>query len=85
MRSDLRNLTTAEEAYFYDHSAYTTHLDSLRFSSSNGDAVSITEATLNGWSGTSQNAESYPHFCALFVGGATAVAPATAAGVVACQ
>jgi type IV pilus assembly protein PilA len=85
MRSDLRNLTTAEEAYFYDHSAYTTHLDSLRFSSSNGDAVSITEATLNGWSGTSQNAESYPHFCALCVGGATAVAPATAAGVVACQ
>ena len=85
MRSDLRNLTTAEEAYFYDHSAYTTHLDSLRFSSSNGDAVSITEATLNGWSGTSQNAESYPHFCALFVGGATAVSPATAAGVVACQ
>jgi type IV pilus assembly protein PilA len=85
MRSDLRNLTTAEEAYFYDHSAYTTHLDSLRFSSSNGDVVSITEATLNGWSGTSQNAESYPHFCALFVGGATAVAPATAAGVVACQ
>jgi type IV pilus assembly protein PilA len=85
MRSDLRNLTTAEEAYFYDHSAYTTHLDSLRFSSSNGDVVSITEATLNGWSGTSQNTESYPHFCALFVGGATPVAPATAAGVVACQ
>lgn len=85
MRSDLRNLTTSEEAFFYDHSKYSTALDSLKFSSSNGDAVTITEATTTGWSGTSQNPESYPHFCALFVGSAAAVAPATAAGVVACQ
>jgi len=85
MRSDLRNLTTSEEAYFYDHSAYSTALDSLRFTPSNGDLVTITEATLNGWSGTSQNPESYPHFCALFVGTASAVAPATLPGVVACQ
>jgi hypothetical protein len=85
MRSDLRNLTTAEEAFFYDHSSYASALDSLKFSASNGDVVTITEATISGWSGTSQNPDSYPHFCALFVGSAAAVAPATAAGVVACQ
>jgi len=85
MRSDLRNLTTAEEAFFYDHSAYSSTTDSLKFTASNGDVVMITEATLSGWSGTSQNPESYPHFCALFVGTASAVAPATAPGVVACQ
>jgi prepilin-type N-terminal cleavage/methylation domain-containing protein len=85
MRSDLRNLMTAEEAFFYDHSAYTTTLDSLKFGSSNGDVVTIVEATTGGWSGTSQNPESYPHLCAFFIGGAAAVAPATVPGVVACQ
>jgi prepilin-type N-terminal cleavage/methylation domain-containing protein len=85
MRSDLHNLTTAEEAYFYDHSVYTASLDSLKFQPSRGDTVTITEATVSGWSATSQNPQSYPHFCALFLGTASAVAPATEAGVVACQ
>ena len=85
MRSDLRNLTTAEEAYFYDHAKYSPNLDSMQFTSSHGDVVTITEATVTGWSGTSQNPESWPHFCALFLGDAAPVAPATASGVVACQ
>jgi prepilin-type N-terminal cleavage/methylation domain-containing protein len=85
MRSDLHNLTTAQESYFYDHAKYTSSLDSLNFNSSHGDVVTITEATVGGWSATSSNPESYPHFCALFLGTAAAVAPATDAGVVACQ
>jgi prepilin-type N-terminal cleavage/methylation domain-containing protein len=85
MRSDLHNLTTAQESYFYDHSKYTTRLDSLNFQPSKGDSVNVVEATVNGWSATSSNPESYPHFCALFLGTAAPVAPATAAGVVACQ
>src|SRR6201990_2483261 len=85
MRSDLHNLTTAEEAYFYDHSAYSTSLDSVAFKPSKGDSVTIHEATVSGWSATSQNPQSYPHYCALFLGSAAPVAPATDAGVVACQ
>jgi prepilin-type N-terminal cleavage/methylation domain-containing protein len=85
MRSDLHNLTTAEEAYFYDHAAYTNDLTALSFTPSKGDVVTIVEATASGWAATSQNPESYPHFCALFLGTAAAVAPATSAGVVACQ
>jgi prepilin-type N-terminal cleavage/methylation domain-containing protein len=85
MRSDLRNLTTAEEAFFYDRSIYAAAVDSLKFSASHGDVVTIVEATNSGWSGTSQNPESYPHFCAFFIGGASPVAPATVPGVVACQ
>jgi type IV pilus assembly protein PilA len=84
MRSDLHNLTTAQESFFYDHSSYTTRLDSLKYSTSPGDSVSITEATNTGWSATATNPDSYPHFCALFMGSAAAVAPATAQGVVAC-
>ena len=85
MRSDLHNLTTAQESYFYDHSAYTNTMDSLPFKPTKGDSVTIVEATASGWSATSQNPQSYPHFCALFLGTATAVAPATEPGVVACQ
>jgi prepilin-type N-terminal cleavage/methylation domain-containing protein len=85
MRSDLHNLTTAEESFFYDHAQYTAALDSMSFNASHGDSVIVTEATASGWSATSQNPLSYPHFCAMFVGTAAAVAPATAPGVVACQ
>ena len=85
MRSDLRNMTTAEESYFYDHSAYTTRLDSLQFTPSRGDSVIIGEATPTGWSATSTNPESYPIKCAIFMGNATAVSPATEAGIVACR
>ncbi|HXT18092.1 MAG TPA: prepilin-type N-terminal cleavage/methylation domain-containing protein [Gemmatimonadaceae bacterium] len=85
MRSDLHNLTTAQESYFYDASKYSTDLDSLHFTPSKGDVVTVTEATKTGWSATSSNPDSYPHFCAMFLGDASAVAPATAAGVVACQ
>ena len=85
MRSDLRNLMTSEEAYFYMTSGYTARLDSLSFTPSRGDIVTVTEATLTGWSATSTNPESYPHFCALFLGSATPIAPATVPGYVACQ
>ena len=85
MKSDLHNLTTAEEGYFYDHAAYTQVLDSMSFTPSRGDNVTVTEASGVGWSATAQNPDSYPHFCALFIGNATAVAPATVAGVVTCQ
>lgn len=85
MKSDLRNLTTAQESYFYDHGAYSPALDSLQFKPSHGDTLIVTEATPTGWSATSANPLSYPHFCALFMGNATAISPATTAGVVTCQ
>lgn len=85
MRSDLHNLLTAQEGYFYDHSAYTTAIDSLQFNVTRGDSVSIVQGTATGWAATSQNPLSYPHFCALFMGNATPVAPATVSGVVACN
>ena len=42
MRSDLHNLMTAQEGFFYDHSSYTAALDSLQFNTTRGDAVVIT-------------------------------------------
>ena len=85
MRSDLRNLTTAQESFFYEHSVYTMRLDSLQFTPSLADSVVISEATAAGWAATATNPNAYPQFCALFMGNATAVAPATDAGIVACR
>lgn len=85
MRSDLRNLATSEEGYFYDHASYSAFLDSVQLTPTNGNTVTVVEATATGWSATSQNQNSYPHFCALFLGSAAAIAPATAPGVVACN
>lgn len=85
MKSDLRNLTTAEEAYFYDHAAYNNTLSAVLFTPSRGNQITITEATATGWSATATNPDSYPHMCAMFIGTAAAVSPATAPGVVACQ
>jgi type IV pilus assembly protein PilA len=85
MRADLRNLATGEEAYFYDHAIYSNVLDSMKLTTSNSNIVTVTEFTATGWSATSQNPQSWPHFCALFLGTAAPVAPATAEGVVACN
>jgi len=85
MRSDLHNLVTAQEGYFYDHTAYTSVVDSLQFNVTRGDSLVIVEGTATGWSATATNPLSYPHFCALFMGTAAPIAPATVSGVVACQ
>ena|SRR5579872_2123216 len=85
MRSDLQNLGTSQESYFYDHRAYSMTLDSLAMSTSKGVTVTMIEANASGWSATSTHAQAYPHFCAVFMGAAAPVAPATMAGVVACN
>jgi type IV pilus assembly protein PilA len=85
IKSDLEQLTTAEEGYFYDSASYTTNLSLLAFQSSPGDVITLLEGTNVGWSATASNPLAYPHFCALVVGTATLVPPATTNGVVSCQ
>ena len=85
MKSDLHNLATLQESYFYSHSQYTTNLDSVGLAPSHGNVVTVGEATNVGWSATSNNPESYPHLCAIFMGAAAPVSPATVSGEVACK
>lgn len=85
MKSDLRNLTVAEEGYYYEHRTYTTVLDSLQFVPSHGVVLTITEADASGWGATSTHPEAWPHMCAIFYGSVTPVAPAATEGQVACQ
>lgn len=85
MKSDLRNLATAEEAYFYDYASYATSLAQLvAFTPSTGNTVTITEATMGGWSATASRA-GLGKQCYLFVGSAAPVGPAPAEGRITCQ
>lgn len=85
LKSDLRNLATAQEAYFYDHQTYTTSTTSLNVSLSTG--VTITWGTVNGagWSAKITHPLAFPIECAMFVGSVAAMPPATVEGQLLCQ
>ena len=85
LKSDLRNLATAEEAYFYDHQVYSTSLASMNVSLSTG--VTITWGTVSGvgWSAKITHPLAYPIECAMFVGGVPPLPPAIVEGQLLCQ
>ncbi len=63
---DLRNLETAEEAYFIEYATYTPSLPQANYMPSANDTYSITTATATGWSAiatTSQQMVSAPSSC----------------------
>jgi prepilin-type N-terminal cleavage/methylation domain-containing protein len=87
MKSDLRNLATAQESYWNDYSAYysgAVPTASLLYKPSPSVTISITAASTGGWSATATHNGTVVQ-CALFTGTAAAQAPATTAGLVACQ
>jgi prepilin-type N-terminal cleavage/methylation domain-containing protein len=84
MKSDLKNLATAEEAFFYDSAFYTTSLVSLNnFRSSTGVTLNMLEATPMGWSAEAVHSQT-TRKCVLYQGGAAPVPPATAEGRITC-
>ncbi len=86
MKSDLRNLFTIEEAYFYDNATYTSDqaAAALNFNPSTGVTVTIaiTAGPPVGFSATSFHTGT-PETCAIYVTTAP-VAPATSEGVPKC-
>jgi prepilin-type N-terminal cleavage/methylation domain-containing protein len=84
MKSDLRNLATAEEAYFYDSIKYTTSLAALNnFSPTTG--VSLTVAiSAGGWNATAVHQQT-PRTCYLFSGTGPPVGTATIEGRISCS
>jgi Tfp pilus assembly protein PilE len=85
LRTDLRNLMTAEESFFYSNNHYTTALDSLNFHGSPGVVVTVMEATGQGWSASTTHPESYPLMCAVYTGDAAPLPPATNEAQITCQ
>jgi type IV pilus assembly protein PilA len=54
MKSDLRNLVTAQESYFSDFVTYTTNLGTYH-TPSTGVSVTVTGASGSGWQATSSH------------------------------
>ena len=77
MKSDLKNLVTAEESYFADNNTY--------WSPSGLVAVVDVSADATGFSFTATHPSVVGTTCAVFVGSAAAVAPATIEGSPACN
>lgn len=85
LKSDLRNLTTAQESYYYEHGLYATDPTMLYpvFAPTAGNTLTIVQTVPSGWSATAVTAASNVT-CAVFYNTA-AVAPATVDGLIACQ
>jgi type IV pilus assembly protein PilA len=75
MKSDLKNLSTAQEAYFSDGQTYAGTLTTAQFQPSTGVAYSLVSVTGSGWGATSTHTGT-AQTCAIYVGAA-----ATTAGV----
>jgi prepilin-type N-terminal cleavage/methylation domain-containing protein len=83
MKTDLRNLVSAEEAYFSDSLQYTSDLGT-DFAVTSGNTVPAITLTGDGWTATMTNANTPANSCAIFIG-STSVAAATSEGVPTCQ
>lgn len=84
MESDMRNLATAEEGYYYANSTYTVDQVALNITLSPGNTLTINEATVSGWSATMANPLT-PQQCYLFHGNAAPVGSATTEGDISCS
>jgi len=84
MKADLRNLVTAEEAYFADNVTYASTTSNLQFNISAGNTITVTAASGTGWSATSTNTAT-TKTCGIFVGSATPPVTGEAEGAPTCQ
>ncbi|HJQ66819.1 MAG TPA: prepilin-type N-terminal cleavage/methylation domain-containing protein [Gemmatimonadales bacterium] len=85
MKSDLRNLVTAEEAYFADSVKYSATIGAggVTFNVTSGNNTPALAVTLDGWTASISNVNT-TKTCAIFVG-TTALAPAVKEGEPKCQ
>jgi prepilin-type N-terminal cleavage/methylation domain-containing protein len=86
LKSDLRNLTVAQESYYYENQTYTTDPVALNFSSSQNVALTFVIASGAGWSATASHAVASPTTCGVYYGSVAApIAATTSEGQIACQ
>lgn len=85
IKSDMKNLTSKQEDYFYFRETYATTLAQLNFASTNGVTITIVEADGRGWSATATHPAAFPLTCAVFYGDAAPLDPATTEGMIECR
>jgi len=85
IKSDLKNLTSMQETYFYYNESYASQPHDVGFESSKGVDIVIAEASGNGWSATATHPSALPLICAVYYGTVAPVDPAIEEGVIACR
>src|SRR5262245_54162774 len=68
LKSDLRNLSSAQEAYFFENAGYAADVATLNIKLSPGVVLTIVDATSSGWSAKATHPASFPLTCALYTG-----------------
>ncbi len=74
MKADLRNLVTAQEAYFAEYVTYASATSNLNYNVSTGNTITLGTTTGTGWNATASNTGT-AHTCGIYIG--TASAPMT--------
>jgi len=88
MKSDLRNLVTAQEGYSADNGAYyggAVPNAVLTYNPSSGIGITIYNASPGGWAAVASMPAVTTKTCALFIGSAPPQAPATVEGQILCN
>lgn len=86
LRADLRNLASAQEAYFAEYSSYATNAAQLNHTMSRGVVLTIVAATKGGWSAKATHPQSFPLTCAVYSGVVSSPPyPGDPEGVVSCH
>jgi prepilin-type N-terminal cleavage/methylation domain-containing protein len=86
MRSDLRNMVTAQESYIADALTYYNGpipSPSMAYGPSANVAITLSSVTNTGWAAVASST-STSRTCAIFMGTAAPPAPATTPGIAAC-
>lgn len=87
MKSDLHNLSTAQESYWNDNAAYyggSLPNSAIIYTPSPGTTMTINVANATGWAATATHVNTAV-VCALYSGPVSPPSPATAEGLIACQ
>jgi prepilin-type N-terminal cleavage/methylation domain-containing protein len=85
IKSDLRNLMSAQESYYYDYQTYASDATQLAVGRSKGVVLLIFDADNKGWAATATHPQAYPLTCGVYVAGAPPRAPATTEGLIGCK
>jgi prepilin-type N-terminal cleavage/methylation domain-containing protein len=87
MKSDLRNLVTAEEAFFSDSAKYTSNVPDLKFQPSTGVATPLIDAPTTGgyWTATVTHTQLAGQSCGIGINTTNPVTASAAEGEPACK
>ena len=85
LKSDLRNVAVAQEAYAYDHVGYTDDITLLNAHTSPGVTITLATPVPGAWVATATHPASYPLQCTLFMGPITPPFPGAAEGIPTCH